>query len=113
VAEVADHAEDGGECQGAVDGRVWQPWQLDRFALEEATIAGCSVEGGERREERGKCVEAEGFDDLAVEKGRERTRGPAAGALDVEITIDRALRVKRILPRRKAQEDGYSHGEDG
>jgi hypothetical protein len=83
MPKVADDGKEDGYDQSCIDSRAGELRQMEGLALQETAVADDSVDRGERCEQRGECVEAEGFFELTMEKRGEGTGGSATRALQV------------------------------
>jgi len=106
VSEIADEGKEDCGGQSRIDGRLWEPRQMKGLALKKAAVTERSVDCGRRHEKRGEGVEAKSFKNIAMQKRREGSGGPATGALDMKVLIDGALRVKGVQRGRETQEHG-------
>src|SRR6185312_8668753 len=96
VPEVADDSEESSHSQRCIDTGSRQPGKKHRPALEETAIAERRVDHSHRRKQRRQHIEAERFNDVSVEKRGKSASRSAARALDMEVTIDRTLRIEAI-----------------
>lgn len=108
--EIACDGKNQGYDKGREDGCAWRLRAVEWPVRKNAPIACSSVDERDWYEQSDKRVEAERFSIVAAKESGEGAGASAAGAEDVQVLMDRALRVEAVL-RRWEEDQQCSSGQ--
>jgi hypothetical protein len=110
IAEKAEKQRGGAESLDD-NGRDARPEEF--FGMDGFPVGGGEIGEQKRQKNEDEGIVVESFGDVGVEKGGDGAGGSAAGAIDVEIMKNGALRVEVVLLGREETQEGCADEERG
>ena len=112
MPEIANNGKQNSSGKSGIDRRGRQPRQLDRLTPKETAVAGCGINNGEWSQQSSQSVQPHRLRDMTAQQSGNGTSASAARTLQVQIAVDRALRIERIPVGREAQQHCGGKGDD-